>query len=148
MRYFEHTAVVSGVIQAPGIIMYVMCTRPFAFFSCECPLSVPTCFPIPATTTRTAVQNVTSTKTQHSAGQLALHKHLNYQFAPNNHGPLLPTPLFTCFSCILPCASVGRRHLRPLRDFFFANSTRRTADQNVTSPTYSTTHTRQSAPHK
>ena len=27
-------------------------------------------------------------------------------FAPKNHGPLFPAP-FTCFSCILPCASVA-----------------------------------------
>ena len=39
-------------------------------------------------------------------------------------------------------------HLGPLRDFFFANYTRTTADQNVTSPAYSTAQTRQSAPHK
>ena len=32
--------------------------------------------PPPANITRTAVQNVTSTSTQHRAGQLALHKHL------------------------------------------------------------------------
>ena len=118
-------------------------------------------------------------------------------FTPNNHGPLLPPP-FTCFSCILPCATLAsgvrrprsgalcflwntqsstrqqvlgevpgtryRRyarllsfcfclfafvlHLRPLRDFFFANYTRTTADQNVTWPTYSTAQTGRSAPHK
>ena len=39
-------------------------------------------------------------------------------------------------------------HLGPLRDFFFASYTRITADQNVTSPAYSTARTGQSAPHK
>ena len=39
-------------------------------------------------------------------------------------------------------------HLGPLRDFFPANYTRTTADQNVTSPTYSTAQTGQSSPHK
>ena len=39
-------------------------------------------------------------------------------------------------------------HLGPLRDFYFANYARTAADQNVTSPTYSTAQTGQSAPHK
>ena len=39
-------------------------------------------------------------------------------------------------------------HLGSLRDFFFAIYTRTTADQNVTSPTYSTAQTGQSTPHK
>ena len=39
-------------------------------------------------------------------------------------------------------------HLGLLRDFFFANYTRTTADQNVTSPTYRTAQTGQSTPHK
>ena len=39
-------------------------------------------------------------------------------------------------------------HLGPLGDFFFTNYTRTAADQNVTSPTYSTAQTGQSAPHK
>ena len=38
-------------------------------------------------------------------------------------------------------------HLGPLRDFFLASYTRTTADQNVTSPAYSTAQTGQSAPH-
>ena len=36
-------------------------------------------------------------------------------------------------------------HLGPLHDVFLANYTRTTADQNVTSPTYSTAQTGQSA---
>ena len=39
-------------------------------------------------------------------------------------------------------------HLGPLRVFPFANYTRTTVDQNVTSPTYSAARTGQSAPHK
>ena len=39
-------------------------------------------------------------------------------------------------------------HLGSLRIFFFANYTRTSADQNVTSPTNSTAQTGQSAPHK
>ena len=38
-------------------------------------------------------------------------------------------------------------HLGLLREFFFANYTRTTADQNVKSPPYSTAQTGQSAPH-
>ena len=37
---------------------------------------------------------------------------INSLFAPNNHGPLLPAP-FTCFSRILPCASVAGGISRP-----------------------------------
>ena len=37
-------------------------------------------------------------------------------------------------------------HLGPLRGFFFANNNRTPADQNVTSPTYSTAQTWQLAP--
>ena len=44
--FYEHTAVVPGMIQVPGTIMYVLCTRLFAFFSCDCPLSIPM-FPHP-----------------------------------------------------------------------------------------------------
>ena len=62
VRSFEHTAVVPGMIQVPGtIITAVLCTRLLAVFSCDCPLSVP--MHIPANTTRTAVQNLTSTST-------------------------------------------------------------------------------------
>ena len=56
---------------------------------------------------RFAVQNVTSTSTQHSAGQLALHKHLflgviiKSLFAPNNTGPLLPAPFIYMFQLLI-----------------------------------------------
>ena len=73
----------------PGICFILV----FLLSSVVIVLSRSPCFPIPANTTCTAVQNVTSTSTQHSAGQVALRKHLNYQIAPNNHGPLLPAPL-------------------------------------------------------
>ena len=39
-------------------------------------------------------------------------------------------------------------HLGLLSGFFIANYTRTTADQNVTSPTYSTSQTGRPAPHK
>ena len=68
--------------------------------------------PPPANSTRTADQNVTSSiSTQHSAQHRAPINSsaqatlgiINSLVAPN-HGPLLSAP-FTCFSCILPCAS-------------------------------------------
>ena len=55
--------------------IYALCTRLFAFFSLLFSLG-PHATPSPANSIRTAVQNVSSTSTQHSAGQLALHKHL------------------------------------------------------------------------
>ena len=57
----------------------------------------------------------------------------------------------TAVTCVYAsfCFFVGFvLHLGPLCDFFFANYTRTTADLNVTSPTYSTAQTGQSAPHK
>ena len=64
------------MIQIPGLCtMYVFCVLILLLSSVDCPLSVPMP-PIPASIARTAVQNVTSTSTQHSARQLALHKHL------------------------------------------------------------------------
>ena len=39
---FDHTtAVVPRMIQVPYTIMYVLCTRLFAFLGCDCPLSLP-----------------------------------------------------------------------------------------------------------
>ena len=79
-RSFEHTATDTSsscstryAIDTRSI--YVFCVLVFLLSSVDCPLSVPMS-PPPANIARTAVQNVTSTSTQHSAGQLALHKHL------------------------------------------------------------------------
>ena len=87
--------VVPGMIQIPGLctcfayssfcflqmivryrFMYVLCVLVFMLSPDDCSLSVPMCPPPSANMVRTAVQNVTSTSTQHRAGQLALHKHL------------------------------------------------------------------------
>ena len=75
VRYFEHKAVVPGMIRVPGTVVYVLCTRLFCFLLLIV-LSRSPRFRPPANITRTAVQNVISKSTQHSAGQLALHKHL------------------------------------------------------------------------
>ena len=61
--------------------------------------------PPPANITRTAVQNVTSTSTQHSALQLALHKHLlaslSIRYSHQIITGLFSLPyLFTCFSLL------------------------------------------------
>ena len=80
--------------------MYVFCAIAFSLFYQLTVLSRSPCSPPPnpANIARTAVQNVTSTSTQHSAGQLALSAQaprvivINSLFALNNHGPLLPAP--------------------------------------------------------
>ena len=88
-----------------------MCNRLFAFLSVDCPLSVPMT-PLPANIARTAVQNVTSTSTQHSAGQLALHKHLlallSIRYSHQIITGLLFLPhVFVSVSCIISRASVA-----------------------------------------
>ena len=64
------------MIQVPGL--GTRCVLVFLLSSGDCPLSVPMPPPPPPPkiSIRTVVQNVTSSSTQHSAGQLAPHKHL------------------------------------------------------------------------
>ena len=126
------TEVVPGMIQVPDLC--TCCVLVLLLFSVDSPLSVSMPPPPPANITRTAVQNVTSTSTQHSAEQLSFTCFsliiscarvaggvssaqaplgiINSIFAPNNHGPLFPAP-FTCFSLILPCARVAGGVSRP-----------------------------------
>ena len=179
--------------------MYALCTRLFAFFSLLFSLG-PHATPSPANSIRTAVQNVTSTSTQHSGGQLALHKHLlallsirylhqiiaGLFFLPPSHmfqlhasvrersgrrqPPAERSPVLSLEPHIVPpgirrstryqvpvvraCTRLFAfvvdfvLNLGSLRNFFFENYTRTTADQKVTSPTNSTAQTGQSAPLK
>ena len=117
-RSFKHTAVVvPGMVQVPGLC--TRCVLVFLLSSVDCPLSVPMPPPRPANSTRTAVQNVTPTSTQHSAGQLAMYKHLtswhHYQLAirAKQSRASSSCPLYICFKCILPCASVAGGVSRP-----------------------------------
>ena len=104
--------VVPGMIHTHTRFMYVFCVLVFLLSSVDCPSSVPMS-PPPANIARTAVQNATSTSTQHSAGQLALHKHflalLLIRYSHQIITGLFFLPyLFTCSaSCIFPCASVA-----------------------------------------
>ena len=109
VRFFEHTAAVtsrscSTRYDTDTRFMYVFFVLVFLLSSDDCLLSVPTCPPPPpANIARTAVQNVTSTSTQHSARQLALHKHLlallSIRYSRQIITGLFFLPhLFTCFS--------------------------------------------------
>ena len=74
----------------PGTIMYVLCTRLFAFFSCDCPLSVPM-FPHPCkyhTYCRSERDINTAQRRAISSAQAP-----QLSIRTNNHGPLLPAPL-------------------------------------------------------
>ena len=108
VRSFEHTA---AVISSSCSTRYGTNTRfmyVFFVYSSLCFLqlivlsrSPPT--PPPANIARTAVQNVASTSTRHSAGQLALRKHLLVLLSiPYSHqivtGLFFLLHLFTCFS--------------------------------------------------
>ena len=180
--------------------MYALCISYFCFLQLIVLSRSPCPPPLSANSSRTAVQNVTSTSTQHSAGQLALHKHLlallsirySHQiitgllFLPPLHmfqlhssvrersgrrqppaerSPVLslephkvPPGIRRSTRYQVPVVRACTRlfafvfdfvlHLGSLRNFFFANYTRTTADQNVTSPTNNTAQTGQSAPHK
>ena len=177
--------------------MHALCTRIFCFLQLIV-LSVPMLPPPPPQIARAVVQNVTSTSTQHSAGQLAPHRHLlallsirySHQiiaglvFLPPLHmfhssvrersgrrqppverSPVLflephrvPPGIRRSTRYQVPVVRVCTRlfafvvdfvlHLGSLRNFFFANYTRTSADQNATSPTNSTAQAGQSAPHK
>ena len=94
-------AVVSGMIEIRGSCTCFVYSS-FCFLQLIV-LSRSPCPPPPTNIARTAVQNVTSTSTQHSAGQLALHKHLlallSIPFAHQIITGLFFLPhLFTCFS--------------------------------------------------
>ena len=106
---FKHTAAVtcrscSARYDTDTRFIHVFCVLVFLLSSVDCPLSVsmpPP--PLPATIARTAVQNVTSTTTQRSAGQLALHKNLlailSIRYSHQIITGLFFLPhLFTCFS--------------------------------------------------
>ncbi len=101
VRSFEHTTVaVPRMIKVPALC--TCCVLVFCFLQLIV-LSRSPCFRPPANVTRTAVQNVTSTSTQHSAGQLALHKHLlallSIRYSHQIIKGLFFLPhLFTCFS--------------------------------------------------
>ena len=186
VRSLEHTAAVSSSSCSTGYdtdtrFMYVFCVLVFLVSSVDCPLGLHAPRP-PANIARTAVQSVTSRSTQHSAGQLALHKHLlallsiRYSHQKITGLFFLPHVFTVSVSCIVSFASVAGGvsslaerspvlsfeshrvppgtvgtcvcssfcffvvgfvlHLGTLRDFFFANYTRITADQNVSSLTY------------
>ena len=107
VRSFEHTAAVTSSRSSTKYdtdtrFMYVFCVLVLLLSSVDCPLSAP--MPLsPANIARTAGQNVTSTSTQHSAGQLALRKHLSALLSIRySHqiitGLFFLPHLFTCFS--------------------------------------------------
>ena len=93
--------VVPGMILIPGLCMCFVYSS-FCFLQMIV-LSRSPCAPPPANIARTTVQNVTSTSTQHSAGHLALHKHLlallsirySHQIIT---GLFFLAHLFSCFS--------------------------------------------------
>ena len=89
----------------------MLCTRLFAFFH----LIVLSPSPCPPPTRRQYftyfrserdIKKHAAQRRAISSAQASLGIIVNSLFAPNNHGPLLPAP-YTCFSCILPSASVA-----------------------------------------
>ena len=144
VRSFEHTAVVRGMIHHHVRVVY----SSFSFFSCDCPLSIPM-FPRPRKYHRycRSERGINKHTAQRRAISSAQAPQLSIRTKRSRASPSCPfIYMFQLHSSLRERS--GRRHFCPLRDFFFANFTRSTADQNVKSPTNSTAQAGQSAPHK
>ena len=117
VRSFEHAAVVvPGMIQVlvPGLFYVRVVHSSFCFLQLIV-LSRSPCPPPPQKSHvlpfRTWHQQAHSRAISFAQAPLGI---INSLFAPNDHGPLLSAH-FTCFSCILPCASVAGGVSRPRR---------------------------------
>ena len=117
VRSFEHTAVVVTRYDTGTRFMDVLCTR-LLLSSVDCPLLVPM-FPPPARKYNTCcrserdINKHAAQRRAISSAQAPLGIIINSIFAPKNCGPLLPAPLYICFSYILLYASVAGGLSRP-----------------------------------